>query len=308
MYRTLAPQPLKFGTMRSMTGYGSATQEAPTHQLKLQIEITSVNRKTLDLNLSSPREWNGLDQKCNEWLKGKFERGRLNITIKAQSLDSSTGGGLEWNEGLMDQTLARLQQFAAKHDLALNADGALILKIAQSLPERAALPDWQELEEHLQATFQQALDDLNTMREKEGHALQKDLQARLAELEALRQNIASHAVGTVGTYQGALMDRLAQLGLELDPSDERVLKEIALFADRCDISEELTRLSSHFEQFHELTECEAGSGRKMDFLCQEIHREFNTIGSKANQIEITRAVIDGKNGLERIREQVQNVE
>ena len=294
--------------MRSMTGYGSGTQEAPTHQLKLQIEITSVNRKTLDLNLSNPREWNGLEQKCNEWLKGKFERGRLNITIKAQSLDFGSSGGLEWNEGLMEQTLERLKQFTEKHGLSLNADGALILRIAQSLPEKGALPDWHELEKHLQAAFQEALDDLNTMREKEGQALQVDLQARLAELEALRQNIASHAEGTVGAYKDALMDRLGQLGLELDPSDERVLKEIALFADRCDISEELTRLNSHFEQIKELTECDAGSGRKMDFLCQEIHRELNTIGSKANQVEITRAVIDGKNALERIREQVQNVE
>lgn len=295
--------------MRSMTGYGSGTQEAPTHQLKLQIEITSVNRKTLDLNLTSPREWNGLEQQCNEWLKGKFERGRLNITIKAQALDAaSSGGGLEWNEGLMEQTLERLRQFAAKHDLELNADGALMLRIAQSLPEKAALPDWHELTEHLQTTFQQALDDLNSMREKEGRALQVDLQARLVELAALRQSIAAHAEGTVGAYRDALLARLGQLGLDLDPSDERVLKEIALFADRCDISEELTRLNSHFEQFKELTECDAGSGRKMDFLCQEIHREFNTIGSKANQIEITRAVIEGKNALERIREQVQNVE
>mgnify|MGYP005857632485 CR=1 FL=1 len=294
--------------MRSMTGYGSGSADAPTQQLKLQVEITSVNRKTLDLNLSAPREWNGLEQKCNEWIKGQFERGRLNITIKAQSIDAGTHGGPEWNESQMEQTLQRLQQFAAKHDLPLNADGNLILRIAQSLPEKTALPDWRKLEDHLQAAFQAALDDLNTMRQKEGQALQADLLARLAELETLRQNIATHASGTAASYKDALLDRLGQLGLDLDPGDERVLKELALFADRCDISEEITRLGSHFEQFTGLARSDAGNGRKMDFLCQEIHREFNTIGSKANQVEITRAVIEGKNGLERIREQVQNVE
>ncbi|PXA04314.1 YicC family protein [Coraliomargarita sinensis] len=293
--------------MRSMTGYGSGMTEAPTHKLKLQVEITSVNRKTLDLNLSSPREWNGLDQKCNEWLKGKFERGRLNVAIKAQSIDSESNGP-EWNEELMEQTLNRLKAFAVKNGVSLNADGSLILKIAQSIQEKAALPDWRELEEPLQKAFEQALNDLNSMREKEGQALQSDLQARVADMKTLRQEIAGHAEGTVASYRTALMERLNQLELELDASDERVLKEVALFADRCDISEEITRLGSHFEQFNELSRSKAGSGRKMDFLCQEIHREFNTIGSKANQIEITRAVIEGKNALERIREQVQNVE
>lgn len=293
--------------MRSMTGYGSGKTEAPTQQLKLQVEITSVNRKTLDLYLSGPKEWNGLDSKCNGWLKGKFERGRLNVTVKAQSLDSENSGP-EWNEALMAQMLDRLKTFAQKNDIALNADGDLILRIAQSIEQKTALPDWRELEVPLKEAFDQALNDLNSMRVKEGRALQADLQARIADLESLRQEIAAQAGGTVASYRNALLERLGQLGLDLDTSDERVLKEVALFADRCDISEELTRLGSHFEQFDELARSEAASGRKMDFLCQEIHREFNTIGSKANQIEVTRAVIEGKNCLERIREQVQNVE
>jgi len=290
-----------------MTGYGSGGAEAPKHQLKLQIEITSVNRKTLDLNLSGAREWNGLEQKCSEWLKGKFERGRLNVTIKAQPLDAEANGP-QWNEALIGQTLERLRAFAEKHDLSLNADGRLVLDIAQSMQEKAGLPDWRELEKPLQGAFNKALDDLNDMRQKEGQALQEDLLARIGSLESLRQSIESHAEGTVASYKSALMERLAQLGLDLDTSDERVLKEVALFADRCDISEEITRLNSHFEQFSELIRSKEAGGRKMDFLCQEIHREFNTIGSKANQIEITRAVIEGKNALERIREQVQNVE
>lgn len=269
--------------------------------------MSSVNRKSFDLNLSGPREWNGLEQKCSEWSKGKFERGRLNATIKLQKLDSNDNGP-DWNEPQMEATLRQLQAFADKNGIALNADGSLILEIAQSIHDKTALPDWRELEDLLKSTFIAAMDDLNTMRDKEGDALKADLLSRLDALQKLQAELAGHAQGTVARYKDALLERLAQLKLELDPADERVLKEVALFADRCDISEELTRLSSHFEQFRQLIESNEANGRKMDFLCQEIHREFNTIGSKANQIEITRGVIEGKNALERIREQVQNVE
>lgn len=293
--------------MRSMTGYGSGSADAPTHQLTLLVEITSVNRKALDLNVSSPREWTGLEQKCAEWIKGQFERGRLNVIIKVQSLKSSSHG-MEWNEPLLEKTLNQIQEFANRRKIPMQADGALILQIAQSLQEKTGLPDWRELEDLLKKAIDQALTDLNSMREQEGQALKKDLLARLTELESLHQDIATHAGGTTARYQSTLLERISLLGLELDLNDERLLKEIALFADRCDISEELTRLGSHFEQFRSLAQTDAAVGRKMDFLCQEIHREFNTIGSKASQIEITRAVIECKNELERIREQVQNVE
>lgn len=293
--------------MRSMTGYGSGNAEVPTHQLKLQVEVTSVNRKTLDVNVAGPREWSSLEQKCNEWIKGKFERGRLNISFKTQSRETSANGAV-WNESLIEETLHQLQTIADKNALPLNADGNLIFRIAQSIHEKDTLPDWRELDEFLLAAFERALDDLNAMREKEGGALREDLLARISELRTLHEQIVADSKLTVARYRDGLMDRLGQLNLELDLNDERVLKEIALFADRCDVSEELTRLDSHFEQFQELIQSHIACGRKLDFLCQEIHREFNTIGSKANQIEITRAVIEGKNCLERIREQVQNVE
>ena len=135
-----------------------------------------------------------------------------------------------------------------------------------------------------------------------------DLSERIGTLETLSAQIEAHSKNAVPRYRDALFERLKQINLDLDLNDERVLKEIALFADRCDVSEEITRLKSHFEQFHAFLKSNEASGRKMDFLCQEIHRELNTTGSKSSQIEITRAVIEGKNELERIREQVQNVE
>ena len=293
--------------MRSMTGYGSGSAEATGHQLKIQIEMTSVNRKTLDLNLSGPKEWNGLEQRCGEWLKGQFERGRVQIQVKVTSIGADDDG-LAWDETRVGQALDRLEAFAKTRNLPFEADARLLFDLSQNLRDAGGLPSWHELESELGAAFSDALADLNSMRDREGDSLRADSETRVAELAQLVERIETSAREVPVDYKTKLLDRLAELSLDLDIEDERVLKEVALFADRSDISEEITRLKSHFEQFLQLLESGAACGRKLDFLCQEIHREFNTTGSKASHIDITRAVIDGKNALERIREQVQNVE
>jgi uncharacterized protein (TIGR00255 family) len=290
-----------------MTGYGRGAAEAPEHEVRIEVEITSVNRKTLDAQISSPREWSGLEQQCNAWLKGAFQRGRVNIQIKVESTEGQQAG-LAWSAKSMDESLERLRTFAASRELPFTVDSHLLLDLAKTLKDSSGLPDWREIEAPIKSAFDDALADIDAMRLKEGKALADDLGQRISELDTLREQIAAHAENTVPAYRDALLDRLKQLKLELDLSDERVLKEVALFADRSDISEELTRLRSHFEQFNEFIASDEATGRKMDFLCQEIHREFNTTGSKSSPIEITRSVIEGKNALERIREQVQNIE
>lgn len=293
--------------MKSMTGYGRGSADSTEHNVRIEVEITSVNRKTLDAQVSCPREWNGLDQQCNAWLKGAFQRGRVNIQIKAESTESAQSG-LGWSARSMDESLDRLRSFAESRDIPFAIDSHLLLDLAKTLKDSSALPDWREIEAPIKAAFDAALADIDVMRVNEGKALAEDLRQRIQELDALREQIANHAENTVALYRDALMNRLKQLKLELDVNDERVLKEVAIFADRSDISEEITRLNSHFDQFNEFINADEATGRKMDFLCQEIHREFNTTGSKSSPIEITRAVIEGKNGLERIREQVQNIE
>jgi uncharacterized protein (TIGR00255 family) len=293
--------------MKSMTGYGHGSANASKQNVRIEVEITSVNRKTLDAQISCPREWNGLDQQCNLWLKDAFQRGRINIQIKAESTEG-TQSGLAWSARSMDESLDRLRTFAESRNIPFAVDSHVLLDLAKTLKDSSALPDWREIEAPIKAAFDTALADIDSMRVNEGNALAEDLRQRIQELDALCQQIATHAENTVATYRDALMNRLKQLKLELDINDERVLKELAIFADRSDISEELTRLNSHFDQFNEFIDADEATGRKMDFLCQEIHREFNTTGSKSSPIEITRAVIEGKNGLERIREQVQNVE
>ena len=290
-----------------MTGFGRGCAEAAEAGLRIQVEIHSVNRKTLDIQISAPREWSGYEAICSEWINDAFQRGRVNVQIKVESTQESSDS-LVMNTDAMAESLNNLKAFAEEQGFDFIPDSSLLLDLARSVKDRSSLPDWKELKDALQEAFRVALADISAMRLHEGAALAKDLKERIAELEAFRKQIEKNAAGSTQRYRDALLERLKQLELELDVSDERVLKEIAIYADRSDISEETTRLSSHFEQFLGFLSADEATGRKMDFLCQEIHREFNTTGSKSNDIEITRLVIEGKNALERIREQVQNIE
>ncbi len=293
--------------MLSMTGFGRGSSDSADHGLKIEIELRSVNRKNLDAFVSAPRKWSGIEQRCHEWLKDSYQRGRVNVQIKVES-QSGSQSGLVWNAHTMQENIDRLRNFANENGYPFEVTGPLLLDLAKTLKDSSGLPDWREIEEPIKSAFEHALVDINTMRAREGKILATDLLERIAELDTLRENIAGEATGVTDKYRNALLERLNQLDLELDINDERVLKEIALFADRSDISEELVRLKCHFEQFREFIKSDQATGRKMDFLCQEIHREFNTIGSKSTRIEITRSVIESKNALERIREQVQNIE
>jgi uncharacterized protein (TIGR00255 family) len=293
--------------MLSMTGFGRGCAEAAIAGVRIQVEIHSVNRKTLDIQISAPREWSGYEAICSEWINDAFQRGRVNVQIKVESAQDSNDS-LAMNTDAMAESLNNLKAFAQAQGFDFTPDSSLILDLARSVKDSSSLPDWKELKDTLQEAFKLALADINAMRLQEGAALAEDLRGRIDELEAFRQQIEKNASGSTQRYRNALLERLKQLELKLDVSDERVLKEVAIYADRSDISEETTRLSSHFEQFLGFLSADEATGRKMDFLCQEIHREFNTTGSKSNDIEITRLVIEGKNALERIREQVQNIE
>ncbi|MFP4069988.1 MAG: YicC/YloC family endoribonuclease [Opitutales bacterium] len=293
--------------MRSMTGFGSGSTQLPEQGIGIEVEISSVNRKTLDAYINFPREWSGLEQNCLEWLKGHFTRGRVNVQIKATQAGGG-GIGLTVSDPALDESLARLRRYAETHQIQFKPDARFLLELAKTVKDSVGLPDWKGFETPIKAAFDDALADITRMRESEGTALAKDLLSRIDELDTLVSEIEASAARASATYRDALLDRLKQLDLELDLGDERVIKEVAIFADRCDISEEITRLRSHLEQFRTFIGSDEPCGRKMDFLCQEIHREFNTAGSKTTQVQVTRIVIEGKNALERIREQVQNVE
>ncbi|MGE9293805.1 MAG: YicC/YloC family endoribonuclease [Puniceicoccales bacterium] len=290
--------------MQSMTGFGRG--EARNEHVEITVEVSSVNRKSLEVGVSLPRDWQSLERDITEAVRGCALRGKVSVYVQVRK--GAQGGGLDWDDEKVLSTVRRLETFAHEHGMAIAPDGDLLLRVINSLDTGSELPEADAAKPLLMQAVGAALEGFAAMRASEGEALKKDLLERLAFLEDQVVNMRTVAEEVVPTYREQLFARLQKAGLELELDDERVLKEICLFADRADISEELTRLSSHIEQFRATLEEEGAIGRKMDFLCQEIHREVNTSGSKANQIELTRIVIDCKNELERIREQAQNVE
>lgn len=290
--------------MQSMTGFGRG--EARNESVEITVEVSSVNRKSLEVGVSLPREWQSLERDVNEAVRGVALRGKVSVYVQVRKVGH--GAGLDWDDEKVLATVRRLESFAHEHGMTIAPDGDLLLRVINSLDTGSTLPEAEVAQPLVMGALKQALEGFAAMRASEGEALKKDLLERLAFLEGQVVKMRETVADVVPTYREQLFARLQKAGLELELDDERVLKEIALFADRADIAEELTRLSSHLEQFKSTLDEDGAIGRKMDFLCQEIHREINTSGSKANQLELTRLVIDCKNELERIREQAQNVE
>lgn len=287
-----------------MTGYGRGS--AARDHWEVTVQLSSVNRKSLEVAVSLPREWQAFEPEIAALVREKAARGRVQVAIDVRG--SAGTGGLTWDDAAVAATLERLAVLAAKHDTAFTPTPELLLQLAQANRTEASSLSPEAALALIREALEPALRDFAAMRAKEGAALAADLKERVAILSSAVETIARRAPLVVQNYRENLLQRLRNAGLELDVGDERVLREIALFADRIDISEELTRLRSHLAQFSQLAGETEPVGRKAEFILQEIGREINTVGSKANDIEISRAVIEFKNELERIREQIQNVE
>ncbi len=290
--------------MNSMTGYGRASAALGPHTLTIQ--VSSVNRKTLDLTVSLPDEWESLEPSVGELVRKFAVRGKIHVDVE---LTGTLGAvPVTWDEGAAAETLRRLASFAVSRGVAFTPTPELLWQLLNTQRKGTDLPDADAVRPVLAEVLEEALRSFSAMRAREGEALLVDFITRLETLSRHVAAVAERAPQVPSAYRDQLHKRLRDAGLELDLNDERVLKEIALFADRCDITEELTRLRSHFEQFTALLKSGAEAGRKSEFILQEIGREVHTIGSKANDLTISKNVIELKNELERIREQIANVE
>ena len=287
-----------------MTGYGRAAGVVGGYSLTVQ--VSSVNRKTLDLAIRLPEEWASLEPSIGEQVRKVVSRGRVSVVVELTG--ARRGGEIVWDAAEVNAAIDRLASLAADRGIAFTPTAELLWSVANSQRLAAIHPPVDEAAVVVIEAAGEALRAFAAMRSLEGQALLTDLTARLIELKAYVEKIAGRAPLVAPAHRELLMQRLRQAGLELDLSDERVLREIALYADRTDVTEELTRLRSHFEQLGALLNSDGEIGRKSEFILQEIGREVNTIGSKANDLTISRAVIELKNELERIREQIANVE
>ena len=291
--------------MNSMTGYGRG--ETSRGGVKFTVEVSTVNRKQAELSLYLPRELDSLESKVRDEINANISRGR--IVAKVQFNATTSGKSQVRIDHLLAKQYAREYRALAKE---LKLDGKIsvdtVLRAPGVLQSSDESLDVESLWKPLRTAVRSALKELLAMRAKEGANLKKDLKKRISALQKAVKTVAKQAPKTASRHREALMERLKQAGLELKLDDERVLKEVALYADRIDITEELTRLESHFDQFADYAQSTSPVGRTLDFLSQEMNREVNTIGSKANDPQISRLVVLMKSELEKFREQVQNVE
>lgn len=291
--------------MRSMTGYGRG--EVDHEGVKFSVELNSVNRKQSDLVISLPRDFAELEPRIRQTINEQLSRGRTNVLLSCEQ-------GANGNRKLaLDIALARSYHDAMRAlQTELKAPGEITISAILQAPGVMRFTDesidaaqaWPAIEQALAA----ALSELIKMRTREGLHLAEDLRARLKTIRGAIQEVQVLFPEVVKKYRAALLDRITKAGLDLPVDDDRLLKEVALFADRSDVSEELTRLESHLAQFAEHLRKDEAVGRTLEFITQEIFRELNTLGAKSNDAAISRHVVVCKAELEKIREQIQNIE
>jgi uncharacterized protein (TIGR00255 family) len=293
--------------MNSMTGYGRG--ECSQEGFKITVELSSVNRKQAEIAVTLPRELDLIEGQVRDVINRTVARGRINARVTLHAPRGRNSARLHLNPTLARSYARELSALARQ----------LKLKDVVSLDHLVRAPGVFQTDEELagegdfwpavHAALTQALKAMLKMRAREGGHLAKDLTQRIGIMRRAVGQVRVRAPQVAEQYRTVLLDRIKAAGLDnIDPNDERLLKEVVLFADRSDISEELTRLESHFQQFDTLTKANEPVGRTLDFLAQEINREINTIGSKANDALISRAVVTLKAELERFREQAMNVE
>jgi uncharacterized protein (TIGR00255 family) len=293
--------------MKSMTGYGRG--DFSQDGFKIIVELSSVNRKQSEISVTLPREMEMLEAQIRDLINQYIARGRLTVRVALHTGASKLSARMHLNVPLAKAYARELNRLSRQ----LKLPGPVTLDHLARAPG-VFQTDEQIVEEEnfwpaVENALKKALSALVKMREREGAHLAQDLAQRIATMRKAVVEIQKHAPTVAERYRQQLLERIKSSGLEAPGSDDdRLLKEVVYFADRSDISEELTRLQSHFRQFEDGRRSREPVGRMLDFLAQEMNREVNTIGSKANDSLISRAVVTLKTELEKFREQAQNVE
>jgi uncharacterized protein (TIGR00255 family) len=291
--------------IRSMTGFGQG--EARSDEYSVQIEVKSVNHRYLDLFFRIPRQYSPLEEAMRSEIAGRIARGRVEVMLTVEEFGNKERI-VHINDGLLQ---AYLQAIAAVKG-EMGSEEVPSLSLILSLPGLLEVDepplDFEELQRITLEAMGFALDGVERMRVAEGRRLSADLQDKVEQLEQLCLQLAKLAPQVVEDYRGRLRERLEELLDGTTITEERFLGEVAIFADRASIDEELVRMASHLQQFRETLQTKEPVGRKLDFLVQEMNREVNTIGSKGNNVHIAGHVVTMKSVLEKIREQIQNIE
>ncbi len=291
--------------VRSMTGFGRGEQSGK--HLAITVEAKSVNHRYLDLAIRLPRELNLLEEQLRNAFRQQLSRGRVDIFVKLVTREAESKA-VTVNNNLAEAYIEQARGLCAKTGLTWDLTVSALLRLPEVVQLEEADFDADEAAELLKAAADQAVSGLVAMRALEGERLAQDILTYLQSIEQQLVSVEQRSPSVVQEYKAKLESRLQELLPEGLLDAGRLAQEVAIFADRACIAEETVRLRSHLEQARVLLDQREAVGRKLDFLVQEMNREINTIGSKANDAETARLVVDLKSDLEKIREQVQNIE
>lgn len=292
--------------LKSMTGFGRGRVLRDGREIT--IELRSVNHKFLDLNFRMPRTLSFLEDVLRSEISKRLSRGHLDITVTYNNTrdDAKT---VEIDMGVIDQYINACNKLVEKYDIRNDAGAINLLRLPEAVTVKENDDDNDALCEITREAANEALDTLISMREREGEHLKADINTKLDTLSSIRDDLEKRADGAMQEHKAKLEERIAQLmpqGVEVDA--QRLATEIAILADKASVDEELVRIRTHIANMRNMLDADEPIGRKLDFLVQEMNREFNTTGSKSTDVDIAQLVIAGKAEIEKMREQIQNIE
>ncbi|MCL2662442.1 MAG: YicC family protein [Oscillospiraceae bacterium] len=291
--------------IKSMTGYGGA--KGTSGKLEISIEVRSVNNRYLDSSIKMPRVFNSLEETFKSIVHEKISRGKVDVFI---TIDSTKSDDIEIriNRPLVEAYVSALRTIAWENELSSDIRVADLTRFPDILQAEKREADTEIMRTDISKILKAALDDFNEMRKREGEKLSRDISGRLDEIEKLTKLAEEISPRSVEEYRKKLETRINEVLQSSNIDESRILTEAAIFADKTAINEELVRLRSHITQLRQLLPLDEPAGRKIDFIVQELNREANTIGSKGNDAEMSKVIVDLKAEIEKIREQAQNIE
>ncbi len=292
--------------MKSMTGYGKSI--LAKEKREYQVEIKTVNHRYLDISIKMPKILSYLEEQIKKEISSKIKRGKVDVFITFEN-NSEEGKNIKINKELAKVYINELRQLADEENLTKEIPVMEIAKLPDILSIKIDQEDEKIKQEMLEAV-NNATESLNQMKKIEGDKIGQDLNRRIDKIESKIEEISKKSTGLIEEYVVKLEKRIQEILKTEEIDKSRIAQEVVIYADKCSIEEEITRMKSHIYQFRTLisSDKEETIGKKLDFIIQEMNRETNTIGSKSNSLDITNGVIDIKTELEDIREQIQNIE
>ena len=291
--------------IKSMTGYGRACKNF--EHMNVTVEIKSVNHRYFEFSSRCPRTYGFLDEKLKKYVQSRVSRGKIECFVQIENLEDDSVE-VEINHSLASGYVKALSEIAEKYGIENGVNAALIARFPDVLTVRKAEADEDKIWNAVRAAAEEAVDSFIEMRKVEGEKMKEDISSRAHYIIENVAFIEERSPQTVKEYNDKLRERMKELLGDASVEEQRLLNEAAIYADKIAVAEETVRLRSHIDQLLTFLESDEAIGRKIDFLVQEINREANTIGSKAQDVEIAGRVLDIKSEVEKIREQVQNIE